>query len=193
MNSNRGIDYGMGQTNIDRSTGIRFGVINQNAVLQAWADSSEPDYGAPHCPHCGNECEGNHDKLADGTEAPDREDYDCDGCGDFACDDCKRRFDGEDAFGDSPNGWILDDGEYQCTCGEDGDIFILKSPYFTRAQFCSPCAPGACYLENPTDEGERAYCFGPDWFDESIEACPYSVWRVDTGELIYSPPAPSAD
>ena len=40
-----GIDYGRGQTNIDHKTGIRYGVISQNEVLQAWCDSSEPYYG----------------------------------------------------------------------------------------------------------------------------------------------------
>lgn len=39
----RGIDYGGGQTNIDHETGIRFGVIPANDVLQAWADSAEDD------------------------------------------------------------------------------------------------------------------------------------------------------
>jgi hypothetical protein len=37
----RGIDYGNGMTNKDRDTGIRYGVISQNDVLQAWADSSD--------------------------------------------------------------------------------------------------------------------------------------------------------
>ncbi len=50
----KGIDYGNGLTNIDHSNGIRYGVIPANEVLQAWCDSSEPDYGEPHCPKCGN-------------------------------------------------------------------------------------------------------------------------------------------
>ena len=40
-----GIDYGHGLTNTDHETGIRYGVISIHSVLQAWADSSEPDYG----------------------------------------------------------------------------------------------------------------------------------------------------
>ena len=43
---NAGIDYGLGQSNIDHKTGIRYGVISQNSVLQAWCDSSEPFYGS---------------------------------------------------------------------------------------------------------------------------------------------------
>ena len=36
------IDYGRGLTNIDHSTGIRYGVISIYKVLEAWAQSSEP-------------------------------------------------------------------------------------------------------------------------------------------------------
>jgi len=50
-----GIDYGRGETNIDKLTGIRFGVINQGEVGQAWFESAEADYGKPTCPKCGNE------------------------------------------------------------------------------------------------------------------------------------------
>lgn len=38
-------DYGHGVTNIDPTTGIRFGVISQHSILQAWCDESEPYYG----------------------------------------------------------------------------------------------------------------------------------------------------
>lgn len=33
IDMNAGIDYGMGKTNIDQETGIRYGVINQGEVL----------------------------------------------------------------------------------------------------------------------------------------------------------------
>jgi hypothetical protein len=206
MTDSKGIDYGMGQTNIDRETGICFGVINQNAVLQAWADSAEADYGTPTCPDCGADLVAvpSHTESSDppgqwvrvisdlegnATDPTDRSDYESErGCADYACDQCRKLIEAHEAFGDSPLGWTLDDGEYKAQCGEDGDIFILKSPFFTRAQFCSPCAPGACYLENPTDQGERAYCFAPDWFDADCDgACPYPVYRVTDGALIYSP------
>ena len=62
-----GIDYGMGNTNIDTKTGIRFGVIAQHEVGEAWYDSSDPNYGSPQiddmpddCPYCHkdiNDCE----------------------------------------------------------------------------------------------------------------------------------------
>lgn len=161
---NYGIDYGLGETNIDPETGIRYGVIPQNAVLQSWADSSEPYYGE----------EKEHE---DGDDSAD-------------CDCCE------------PLSYVLDDGEYLAESDSYGDIFVLRSPYYTHAQFCSPCAPGACYLENPTDEGgPRVYCFPPDWFDywsksglepagvylEIQTSCPHPVYRVSDGACVYKP------
>ena len=220
--TDKGIDYGMGTTNIDRATGIRFGVIHSGEVCQAWADSSEADYGAASCPKCGNEakqgdsdhadddyclaCKHNHGKAWGGQGEPHKDarchdchctepdwanDHDRDdmgyetlhhACGDYACDDCRILFDGEDAYGEEPLAWTLDDGEYQATqSGSDCDVFILRSPYYTRARFCSPCAPGACYLMNPTDDGEKAYCFGHDWFEDG--KAPYPVYRVSDDTL----------
>jgi hypothetical protein len=85
-----------------------------------------------------------------------------------------------------------------------GDIMIIKSPYYTYAQFCSPCAPGAGYLMNwfkmengysPETLGieqfekmaqaagfPKVYCFGHDWFGNGI--APYPVFNVETGELV---------
>lgn len=168
----RGIDYGMGRVNVDLETGIRYGVISVNEVCQAWSDSAESDYGDPTCPTCGGD-------VADSTsdDAPENASKD------FYCADCEESFWSDVAYGESPLSFKLDDGEYQATqSGDDHDIFVLKSPYFTRAQFCSPCAPGACYLLNPTEDGEKAYCFGHDFFED--EKAPYPVFRVDTGEEV---------
>ncbi len=166
MKDYAGIDYGLGRTNIGPK-GIRFGVIPQNDVGQAWFDTAEPDYGDPTCPKCGNKA--NKARKAD-----------------YHCSGCKYHFDSDEAFSDEPvGGYKVDDGEYKATCGSDGDIFILESPYFTYAQFCSPCAPGACYLRNPLEtpvEANRAYCFGPDWFEDN--KAPYPVYSVETGKLI---------
>jgi hypothetical protein len=111
-----------------------------------------------------------------------------------------------------PVGWYMEEEGLYASCGEDGDIFITKSPYFTYAQFCSPCAPGAIYLmtpfvnywensgtgqkginspENyPNDYKTKAenagfakgYCFGHDWFEGG--KAPYPVFSVETGELV---------
>jgi hypothetical protein len=54
---------------------------------------------------------------------------------------------------------------------------VVKSPFYTYAQFCSPCVPGAGNLDNPMAEGVKTYCLGHDWFEGGV--APYPVWRVD--------------
>ncbi len=49
-----GIDYSMGTANVNRESGIHFGVIPAND-LPYWYDSAEDDYGPPTCGECGNE------------------------------------------------------------------------------------------------------------------------------------------
>lgn len=181
---NYGIDYGNGKTNIDAKTGIRYGVVPQDDVLQAWADTAEGDYGAPRCPKCGYQI----------GQSENGDNYDC--------PNCEKTYPADDCLPPEPSGFTLDDGEYRAESGTDGDIFVILSPYYTHAQYCSPCAPGACHLRNPTDEnGPRAYCFAPDWFDYCRElgiesageyegratACPYPVYRVSDNVCIYQP------
>jgi hypothetical protein len=175
MSQNYGIDYGMGRTN-KGADGIRFGVIPMHA-LHEWAhESFEDDFGEPTCPHCGAPAvEYDDDKHGEYPEIR--------GCCDFACEHCERIIDSSDAYSEESLGASLDDGEYKAQLGTDGDVFILSSPYYTHAQFCSPCAPGACYLLNPTDKGgPRCYCFGHDWFDKG--KAPYPVFRVSDGALV---------
>jgi hypothetical protein len=165
----KGIDYGMGQVNVDRATGIRYGVIHQHDLAHWALVEFEADYGSPTCGHCGADAV-EYDNEAHG-------DYDCGrGCSDFACEECEKVFDSSDAYGDEPISHNLDDGEYLATMDQYGDIFILKSPYYTRAGFCSPCAPGACHLSSPCDDGEKCFCFGHDWFEG--DKAPYTVYRV---------------
>ncbi len=90
-----GIDYGMGQTNIDEATGIRYGVISSHEVMQSWADNSEGDYGKPSCP----ECEG---KVIDAAseQANKREpENGWEGNGsDYVCLQCKIIWNSEDVY-----------------------------------------------------------------------------------------------
>lgn len=174
----KGINYaGFTGANRNPKTGIRYGVIPANDVGQSWFDSSEADYGEPSCPKCGNKA--NKARKSD-----------------YHCPRCKYHFDSDEAYRDTPVAFTLMDGQYKAQqSGEDYDIFILDSPYFTYAQFCSPCAPGACYLLNPLLSPEvtcerakeiwadnRAYCFGHEWFEDG--KAPYPVYSVETGELI---------
>ena len=56
---------------------------------------------------------------------------------------------------------------------------VFESPWVTRAEFCSPCYPGAGNLS--VDEGDNdcwAYALGPEWFDE-YTPMPYKVVAVE--------------
>ena len=177
----RGIDYGMGRTNINPETGIRFGVISRNSGdLTEWVwEGFEGDYGTPTCRECGGDAI-DYDDEKHGEYKAGR------GCADYACEHCERVIDSSDAYNDEPNGHDYNADGYVIRADSYGDAFVIRSPFFTRAGFCSPCAPGACHLESPTDDGERCYCLGHDWFRDGV--APYPVYSVETGELV---PAPS--
>jgi hypothetical protein len=162
-----GIDYGMGKTNRDEN--FHFGVINQNEVLQSWNDSSEAIYpDAETCETCNGS--GNVPFAID-EETGQNNDGE-------VCPDC----DGEGTIQDDiieAIGFEYSDEGYQASCGEDGDIFITKSPYFTYCMYCPPCAPGAGYLMSPNPAGIMTYCFGHDWFESG--KAPYPVYDVTNG------------
>jgi len=157
-----GIDYGHGRANIDERTGIRFGVISQHSISEAWSEA-EANYGDPHCPGCG--------AVID------------DSC---YCDNCDKDWDSSECYPDEPLGWVYDkDGYFLKDC-LDSDVFIIKSPYYTHGQYCSPCCPGAVNLDCPMDResgAPRGYALGPDWF-EGYQV-PYRLFQVsDNTEMI---------
>jgi hypothetical protein len=169
--TDRGIDYGLGRTNIDLETGIRYGVICIKDLNPDWSyEAFEPEYGDPSCPNCGGSvCESC--------------DTDADNAGrDYFCGECDESFWSDHCFPESPIANILDDGEYKAQLDEYNDIFLFESPYYTLAQFCSPCAPGAGHLGNPTPNGVKTYCLGHDWFEGG--KAPYPVYCIKTGKLI---------
>lgn len=172
-----GIDYGLGQTNIDLKTGIRYGVISQGSICQAWADTAEPDYGKATCPKCGNEAQDFGDYEGD-VDAFTRSH----GCDDYLCEPCQYVFDSSEAFGDEPSGWSVDDGEYKMIDCLDSDVMVLESPYYTFAEYCSPCVPGAGNLNSTGPHGVKTYCLDHDWFDDG--KAPYPVYSVETGQEI---------
>ena len=153
---------------MDPKTGIHYGVISQNQVLQAWAESSEANYGKPEefvCPKC------NQTSVIFPEEDPKLEWGD-----NWICPEC-----GEESVCNLPDcaepiSFYIDDGEYLAECGESSDIFILRSPFYTRCRLCSPCAPNAGYLLSPDPLGVETYCFGEDWFDDEI--APYPIFLV---------------
>ena len=190
---NPGIDYGLGSTNIDHESGIRYGVISQHVVGERWYEDSEPEYGNPTCPDCGTDING----IPTPADEEDPSDYYCDVCDAPVDSDC--------AFGDEPLGYSYVGEGYTLADCLDSDIMVLKSPYYTYAQFCSPCVPGAGNLEHPLDGDckhltckrdrrehglqvcadvlpNKCYCLGHDWFEEG--KAPYPVYSLETGELV---------
>ena len=187
----KGIDYGRGITNIDNN-GIRYGVIPHHSIGQIWYEESEPFYGEPCCPECGKNAfefptEGIKidNKLVATPDDIDFWEYKEHECGDYCCPFCEYIFGSESAFPEEPYSWFYKSDKYEAECSDGIDIFITKSPYFTYAQFCSPCAPGAIYLLNPLNNIElsnKGYCFNHDWFENN--KAPYPVYSVDTGKKI---------
>ena len=172
-----GIDYGLGQTNVDHATGIRYGVISQHALADWFYDEWQADYGEPTCPECG-------DSVADtsGYGDDDYLQYRKHGCADYVCHSCKHTLDGQDVTPDEPIGHSLETDGYKAVDCLHTDVMILASPYYTFGPFCSPCVPGAVSLpDDPAtqydaDSGVKAYCFGHDWFEDG--KAPYKVYRV---------------
>lgn len=186
-----GIDYGFKQTNICFKTGIRFGVIPMNDLADGCYESFEAVWGDPTCPECGGE------GITPITELSDDISFEADFTKDYACEACQKCFSSEDCFPESPAAQKYEGEGYKAFAGEDGDIFIEMSPFCTYAQFCSPCAPGACHLRNALTVEEvenfekanaclpnnnRCYCFGHDWFEEG--KAPYPVYDAKTGKLV---------
>jgi hypothetical protein len=183
-----GIDYGLRNTNRDLETGIRFGVIPSGAV-PFWYEYSEPDYDPPACPECGGPVVEYDEELHGDDDFDASHGWRKSRCWDYVCESCEMVFECDEVCSEEPLSFDCTDPDYVAhQSGDDCDIFITKSPYFTYAQFCSPCAPGACYLLSPLfepTEGNKCYCFGRDWFED--DAAPYPIWEVATGELIYVP------
>jgi ribosomal protein L37AE/L43A len=179
----KGIDYSLGRTNIDHTTGIRYGVIPVSQFNEFFDDMFEAEYGDPTCPKCGNTvnekslhkdyyCDQCHCNDLDGIDQESQEYTDL--YNDTIKGNC---YYSDQCFGDQPIGWTGTDSNYEYSADSDCiDAFITKSPYYTHAQFCSPCAPGACYLLNPCADGPKAYCFGHDCFPSG--KAPYPVFNV---------------
>ena len=148
------IDYGCfpmengNLPNRDPETGIRYGIISAHK-LSDWAlDQFEPVYYCG-CPECGHEI------------GPDDAPPICPECG-FAAE-----WDDE-WYSDEPIDMIYENGRYALRWDEHNDVWIFRSPHTTTEwTHCSPCAPGAAYLDggDGVDRG-LAYCLDDEWMEE---------------------------
>lgn len=164
----RGIDYGMGLANIDRETGIRYGVISIHSLADWIIGEAESIWG----PMVGY-CETHHEYPA----PPDCSEDDkapCPTCGAVS----------RVSSGDEPIGWNYTPGDpayvtEQCL---DTDVMLLKSPVYTLAAYCSPCVPGAGNLDSPAEDGVKTYAFGHEFFESGI--APYPLFDTVTGSPV---------
>ena len=185
-----GIDYGLGQSNIDRESGIHYGVISINSLnLDCVYDGSfDVDYGEPTCPKCGNVVDtvpSHAEQLSNGVaihcDIPDDmtnwKQYREYGCADYACTTCEHFLDSSEVFSEEMLSMSYDRDGYQLSSAFDNtELFVTASPFYTFVQYCSPCAPGAGNLDNPCNDGPKTYCLGHDWFEDG--KAPYPVYRV---------------
>lgn len=161
-----GIDYSLGQSNIDKSNGIRYGVISCNTpnpealddVYTNGRDLAWEEAIADLAKEHGEDSEA----LEQATERLG------------------------DNWETQLGNLLYEQDGYKLTGCLDNDLFVLKSRFYTFAQFCSPCVPGAGNLDNPCPDGPRSYCLGHDWFDGG--KAPYPVYSVETGEEVQPNP-----
>jgi hypothetical protein len=166
-----GIDYGMGKTNIDHETGIRYGVINSNELAShAWdtihSEATDLDYKEA--------AENAKSELAHAIKSV-LEDYsasfDANELAGSIIDDLDFVL---ESTGDSRRFLYDKDGE-TFNVLSDGDIMVTSSKFYTLCSFCSPCAPGAGSLGS--DGSVKTYCLGPEWFGTD-RPMPYACFRV---------------
>lgn len=158
-----GIDYSLGKANYDIETGISYGLIDVRSLTEWIWEYIMPVY-LPYCPHCYNELPIS---FEDDTECPD----------------CKVLIEDGQQYSDfaEPSYLEYKNDEYHLYMSSDSqEVWIFKSPYFTYAQYCSPCMPGAGNLDVPMDErgqleqlGAKTYCLDKTWFND--EMLPYPI------------------
>lgn len=202
--NNPGINYGMLSTaNLDRETGIRYSVIPLHALHEYLLEDFIPQYGNPQCPQCATEdiidldttcptCDHYHILTYTGDCRNDSERYGLDhidqydqyskyrSSEDFACPQCQLIFGNDSAYPEDPIAWTYERQGFLLELDSQNDVWIFKAPYVTYAQYCSPCAPGACYLLVPCREGQGGLCYAlDDSFFSKENSCPYPLYSLD--------------
>jgi len=169
--ANSGIDYGMGQTNIDTDTGIRYGVIScRDLASFAWDEIIIAGTDLDH----DDAIDNLKSELSTAIKSV-LTDYSCsfnsEEIAESIIDDLDLNI---ESTGDCTRYQYSKDGLVFNVCS-DGDIFVTESPFYALCSFCSPCAPGAGHLT--TGGSVKTYCLGPDWFD-SDHPMPYQCFSV---------------
>lgn len=193
-----GIDYGMGRTNIDMATGIRYGVIsphslNPDAVSDIYDQGENQTYQAAVAdakaaiacvlepvledlgvlPYVGKYAPRDEDKAKRATAVA------------AVVDDVWEGIeqDWNDQYTEEDDCYLYSRDGYVIQTSSLG-LYVIKSPFYTLTAYCSPCAPGAGNLDAPDAAGVRTYCLGAEWFE--AEQAPYAVFRVDDDTEVLS-------
>jgi hypothetical protein len=163
------IDYGFSQTNIDKNTGIRYGVIPVRELSDHFWETMQNEAIDMDYQEALGEIRDNVKAALKSALSDYAIQSDLDQIAQNVVDELEFEY---ESTGDNVRYSYQSEGlEFFTT--SDGDVFVTKSPYFTYCNFCSPCAPGAGYL---TSEGsEIAYCLGPEWFSEKA---PYVIHKI---------------
>jgi len=177
-----GIDYsGPGSTvNRDAETGIRYGMISQHDLSQ-WAIDDVYQNGEDLGFLAMKE------ELKDTlTSAIEKAIEDYGSLPDGVAEETAQAVidGGEIEYGEcqeaGPFAWS--EGDYNVQTTSSNELWVFKSPFYTFAQFCSPCVPGAGNLNTYCPDGPKTYCLGHDWFEEG--KAPYPVYRVSDDAVI---------
>jgi len=185
-----GLDYSLGRSNVNKETGIHYGVISQNSVMPEALDDIMT-YGEDLAWE-----EALAEAIAEAkATAAEGEEIDEDSISESL----------SEGWESSLGNYLYESEGYKLTGCLDSDLFVMASRFFTYAQFCSPCVPGAGNLDSAwetlgkqvsaaeivtlaTAAGfPRAYCLGHDWFDGG--RAPYPVFSVESGALVEPPAA----
>lgn len=173
--STRGIDYSgpAGTCNRDPDTGIRYGIISAHALAD-WLWDEVEDVYHPHCPSCGGDLPEETIDALDEDSQP--------------CPMCEETIEArEDVYGDEPSERIIQTSEgIKGFIDSSMDVWIVESPYYTRASFCSPCALGAVSLGSPCEDGERGYCLPHPWYRDG--EAPHPVFRLADDRRVFIRP-----
>lgn len=148
--------------NYDEQTSIHYGVISQNSVISEIWESFESVYEI-ECANCGHVYSDNESANCPKCDIDNHLEFEC---------------------ADSPSYWKWNgEKEYALEYAESLSAFyVTRSPYYTYAAFCSPCAPNAGDLDAPRKKGIKTYCLDASFFESNN--APYPVYRVSDNQRV---------